>query len=43
MSSTEIQKRIQDVSNKLAEKYKEVEQLESQKAQLQNVTLLLLF
>lgn len=43
MSSTEIQRRIQDVSKKLAEKYKEVEQLESQKAHLQVTSLLLSF
>lgn len=43
MSSTEIQRRIQDVSKKLAEKYKEVEHLESQKAQLQHVIILLSF
>ncbi|KAL1517552.1 hypothetical protein ABEB36_001302 [Hypothenemus hampei] len=36
MSSDEIARRIQDVSKKLEEKYKEVEALENQKAKLIN-------
>lgn len=38
MSSTEIAKRIDDVSKRLEEKYKEVALLEEQKSLLMNVS-----